>query len=163
MRQLDFNPTKTSEEFHRNYRLHDLAEEVGLNLLVQWGFEFSEFGKDKRYEKLWEKGEDKPDMIVSYNGKSVLLDWKGKQSRKWQINERAVKSYENWKKKLKMEMIICFFVFDQNKVLMDRKFAVLGVNNYTKVAKMQWDKNKTVEFENNLLEFNRENFARIFE
>jgi len=75
MKELDFRPAKSKEEFRSNYKLHDLSEQVGKNLLVQWGFDFKTLGEDKRYQKLWEKGEDKPDIILTSKGKSALLDW----------------------------------------------------------------------------------------
>ena len=37
MKGLDFRPAKSKEEFRGNYKLHDLAERTGKNLLVQWG------------------------------------------------------------------------------------------------------------------------------
>ena len=83
MKELDFKPHKTTEEFRNNYKLHDLAEECGKNLLVQWGIKFDLFGKDRRYEKVWERGKDKPDLIISYKGKEGLLDWKGKHTSRW--------------------------------------------------------------------------------
>ncbi len=163
MKELNFNPKKSTQEFRDNYKLHDLAEEVGLNLLVQWGFNFESFGKDRRYEKLWEKGEDKPDMIITYNGKSALLDWKGKQSKGWLVNERAVKAYENWERKLKMKVIVCFFVFNSSKILEDRRFAVVGIHPFVGSKNKQWDNNKTVEFADKLPVFNKENLISLFE
>ena len=59
MKNLDFKPAKSTEDFRSNYKLHDIAEFNGKNLLVQWGFKCSDFGEDNRYKKVWEKGEDK--------------------------------------------------------------------------------------------------------
>ncbi len=162
MKKLDFNPAKSTKNFRDNYKLHDQAEDIGLSLLVQWGFRFERFGQDKRYEKLWEKGEDKPDMIIKYNGKSVLLDWKGKKSRGWLVNERAVKSYESWERKLDVKAAICFFAFDENRNLKDRRFAIVGEHKYVVSESKQWDKNKTVEFVDKLPVFNKENLIKLF-
>jgi hypothetical protein len=51
-----------------------MAEEYGKNLLVQWGVWFDIFGKDRRYENVWEKGKNKPSLIISYKGEDALLD-----------------------------------------------------------------------------------------
>lgn len=157
MKELDFRPAKSKEEFRSNYKLHDLSEQVGKNLLVQWGFEFKVFGEDKRYEKLWEKGEDKPDIILTVKEKKVLLDWKGKRTRTFLVNERAVKSYERWKYNLNMPVIVAFLIFDEQYKLVDRRFAVLGKHKHAVSKARQWDKNTTVEFIEELPLFNKEN------
>ncbi len=159
MKELDFRPAKSKLEFRSNYKLHDLSERVGKNLLVQWGFDFKVFGEDNRYEKLWEKGEDKPDIILTSRGKSALLDWKGKKSKAFLVNERAIKSYEQWKQKLSMPVIIAFLVFDDENKLIDRRCAFLGKHSYSVCESKQWDKNRTVEFKENLPIFNKENIV----
>lgn len=156
MKTLDFTPKKSTEAFRKNYRLHDLAEEMGKNLLVQWGVRFNNFGEDKRYEKVWEMGTDKPDIIITYKGRSALIDWKGKRKPVWLVNKRAVDSYFVWSKKLNLPILICFFVFDGSGILKERRFAFLGKHNYTESVNKQWDKNQTVEFQNNLPEFTKE-------
>ena len=157
MKNLDFNPSKSTEDFRKNYKLHDLAENVGKNLLTQWGINFSSFGEDNRYTKVWEKGEDKPDLIINYKKKHAFLDWKGKHKEKWLVNERAIKSYEKWSRKFNVPVLISFFVFNDNKELLNRKFALVGYHEYEKSAVKQWDKNRTIEFEDSLPDFNKEN------
>lgn len=159
MKELDFRPAKSKEEFRSNYKLHDLSEQVGKNLLVQWGVEFKAFGEDKRYEKLWERGEDKPDIILTSKGKSALLDWKGKRSKAFLVNERAIKSYERWRHNLNMPVIIAFLIFNEQNKLVDRRFAFLDKHQYTISEAKQWDKNKTVEFKEELPLFNKENIV----
>ena len=110
MKKLDFNPSKSTKDFRKNYKLHDIAEYYGRNLLIQWGFSCTEFGEDNRYKKVWEKGEDKPDAIITYNGRSALLDWKGKHGSTWLVNERAIKSYKKWKAEIDLPLIVAFFV-----------------------------------------------------
>ena len=51
MKNLDFRPSKSTKDFRKNYKLHDIAEYNGKNLLVQWGFKCTEFGEDNRYKK----------------------------------------------------------------------------------------------------------------
>jgi hypothetical protein len=109
MEDLNFQPHKSKEEFRKNYKLHDLAEQFGKNLLIQWGIKFDIFGKDRRYEKVWEGGKDKPDLIISYKGKEALLDWKGKHNAKWIMNERAYQSYLAWKNKMNMPVLLPSF------------------------------------------------------
>ena len=155
MEDLDFQPHKSKEEFRKNYKLHDLAESYGKNLLIQWGIEFSEFGKDRRYEKVWEKGKDKPDLIISYKGKEALLDWKGKHSAKWLMNERAYNAYLEWKSKMNMPVFVSFFQFDEKDNLIENRFAVLGTHVPDKVNIKAWDGNVAVEFNNNLPGFTK--------
>jgi hypothetical protein len=155
MKELDFQPHKSTGEFRRNYRLHDIAEMCGKNLLIQWGIKFDLFGKDKRYEKVWEKGKDKPDLIIFYKGKEALLDWKGKHTSKWIMNERAYKAYLEWRKKMEMPVFIAFFLFDKNDDLMETRLAVIGIHTLKSSSKKEWDKNKTIEFVDSLPEFSK--------
>lgn len=157
MKNLDFNPAKSGNDFRKNYRLHDLAEHAGKNLLTQWGIDFKEFGKDNRYQKVWEKGLDKPDAIISYKGQSLFLDWKGKHKPFWMLNERAILAYERWSQIYSLPIIIAFFVFDKQNLLLQRRFAFLGEHNYIESVKRQWDKNKTVEFRMELPQFSKAN------
>ncbi len=161
MEQLDFKPAKSTKNFRDNYKLHDMAENAGKDLLIQWGISFKKFGDDRRFEKLWEKGEDKPDLIITYKTKSALLDWKGKHSNKWIANERAVKSYEKWQQSFKTPMLICFLVFDNFGMVSERRFAVINLHAYSVNKKKQWDKNKTVEFKDELPVFNKENLLKF--
>ena len=101
MKSLNFQPTKTKEDFRKNYKLHDLAEYHGKNLLLQWGIDFKDFGNDRRFEKVWEKGKDKPDLAAEFKNKQFLIDWKGKSKDGFWVNKRAVESYLNWSNILK--------------------------------------------------------------
>ncbi len=160
MKKLDFKPAKSKDEFRKNYKLHDLAEYHGKNLFYQWGIEFTEFGKDRRYEKVWEKGKDKPDIVAEHAEIKFLVDWKGKTKEDFWVNKRAVESYENWSKKLNFPIIICFFIFNKNKTLTDRRFALLGKHNYQNVETKAWDKNEVVKFEDNLPKFTKANLVK---
>ena len=155
MKELDFQPHKSTEEFRKNYRLHDIAELCGKSLLIQWGIKFDLFGKDRRYEKVWEKGKDKPDLIISYKGKEALLDWKGKHTSKWIMNERAYQSYLAWKNKVNMPVFVVFFLFDEKENIADYRVAVIGVHAPKESKEKEWDKNKTVEFDNLLPAFTK--------
>jgi len=155
MQNLDFRPHKSTEEFRKNYKLHDLAEQFGKNLLIQWGVKFEIFGKDKRYERVWEKGKDKPDLIISYKGREALLDWKGKHSPRWIMNERAHTAYLDWKNKMNMPVFIAFFLLDEREFLIENRVAVIGVHTPKQSKEKEWDKNRTVEFDNPLPAFTK--------
>ena len=161
MKELDFKPKKSTDEFRKNYRLHDLTDTCGKNLLIQWGFNFKEFGRDKRFEKVWEGGGDQPDLIIDYKGKKAFVDWKGKRRPTWHANLRAVLAYETWKEKLGLPLLICFAVFDNGESLTDFRFACLGEHNYSKSKGKAWDKNTVVEFDPNLPEFKKANVLKF--
>lgn len=160
MKDLDFDPYKSTEDFRRNYRLHDLTEIHGKNLLLQWSFRFNEFGKDNRYEKVWEKGEDKPDLLIEYKNKFAFLDWKGKHKPLWIVNKRAVSAYEKWRAKFNIPVFICFAVFDEHNSIVDFHFACLGSHGYIVSRKKEWDKNDTIEFKTELPVFSKSNILK---
>ena len=157
MKELNFSTAKTKEEFKVNYKLHDLAEYHGKNLFTQWGIEFEEFGEDNRNQKVWENGDDKPDIIAVFNNIRFFVDWKSKTKDNFWLNKRAVESYINWSKKLNLEAVICFFIFDKNNQLKDRRFALLSKHNYIVMANKAWDKNDVVQFEVNLPKLTKDN------
>lgn len=160
MKKLDFNPHKTKEAFRNNYKLHDLAEAHGKNLLIQWGVRFGEFGKDKRYERVWEKGKDKPDILIEYKNKKALLDWKGKHKSVWLVNKRAFDSYRLWKEKLGLPVFICFSVFGSDNLLKEIRFTVIDTHSYILSSTKEWDKNTTVEFEMDIPQFTKPNLLK---
>ncbi len=155
MKSLNFQPAKTKEDFRKNYQLHDLAEFHGKNLFSQWGVEYKEFGKDRRYEKVWEKGNDKPDIIAKINNIKFLVDWKGKKKKSYWVNKRAINSYKNWGDKLGCKVLICFFIFNDDNSIKERKFAIVGENSYTELSQKAWDKNDVIAFEETLPIFKR--------
>ena len=161
MKNLNFQPAKSKENFRNNYKLHDLAEYHGKNLLLQWGIDFKDFWDDRRYEKVWEKGKDKPDLAAEYNNKQFLIDWKGKTKDEYWVNKRAVESYITWSKELDLPVLICFFIFDQQNQLYDRRFASLSTHQYRTIENKAWDKNYVVKFENNLPKFTKDNLIKF--
>jgi len=161
MKSLNFNPSKSTEEFRKNYRLHDLAEYHGKNLLLQWGVDFMDYGKDKRYERVWEKGEDKPDIVAELGDIKFLIDWKGKSKKDFWINKRAFDSYKNWSKNLNLEVVICFLVFNNKNRLIERSFAILSIHNANIMEKKAWDRNKIVSFGNDLPKFTKANLIHF--
>ncbi|MDA3860008.1 MAG: hypothetical protein PF445_02175 [Melioribacteraceae bacterium] len=161
MKNLDFNPSKTTTDFRNNYKLHDIAEFNGKNLLLQWGFRCTEFGEDNRYKKVWEKGADKPDAIISYKDKSALLDWKGKRGAKWLVNERAINSYGKWSKEFGLPIVVAFFVINDENKIVKRNFSVLNKHKHSISKGKQWDKNTTIEFQKDIPEFTKANLLNI--
>lgn len=144
MKELNFNPVKDKIDFLKNYSLHDLAEMSGKNLLIQWGFGFTNFGEDLRKEKVWEKGKDKPDLKINYKSNSALIDWKGKHDPIWKLNKRAFDAYLLWGKKLNLPVLVVFFVFNEVNSLFTIRFANLQKHVFLKSDKKEWDKNQTV-------------------
>ncbi len=161
MKSLDFAPFKSDRDFKKNYKLHDLAEEVGKNLLTQWGVDFRTFGEDNRFRKVWEKGEDKPDLIISFGKNSAFLDWKGKHKDKFIVNKRAADAYLAWSRKFNIPVIVVFFVFDEKNKLTDRRFAVLKENGFVPSKEVAWDKNVTVEFTGSLERFEKSSLLKV--
>ncbi|MBU0472676.1 MAG: hypothetical protein KKF62_00795 [Bacteroidetes bacterium] len=161
MKNLDFSPIKSTDDFRKNYKLHDIAEFQGKNLLTQWGFKCTEFGEDNRYKKVWEKGEDKPDAIISYKDKSALLDWKGKHGATWLINERAFKSYQKWSKEFNLPVVIAFFVIGKTDEIVSRNFAILNLHTHTLSTHKQWDQNSTIQFQKDIPLFTKANLLSI--
>ena len=163
MKNLDFSPSKSKKSFYANYKLHDLAEKHGKNLLIQWGIAYKEFGQDLRNTRVWEKGKDKPDIIINYKNKSALLDWKGKHDSIWKINKRAYDSYITWSKKLKIPIIVVFAVYDKEDNLNKIRFSVLNFHVFDESKKKAWDKNVTVVFKKDLPAFTKSNLIKALE
>ncbi|MBU2445411.1 MAG: hypothetical protein KJ666_07550 [Bacteroidetes bacterium] len=75
MKKLEIDSFKSKEAFRKNYELHDKAAKSGVELLTKWGFMLQEFGKDKRYERIWESNldlEDKAGIKEKINGSYLL-------------------------------------------------------------------------------------------
>lgn len=161
MKKLDFSPQKSTEDFRKNYKLHDLAEYHGKNLLSQWGVDFIDYGKDRRYERVWEKGEDKPDIIAQYSNMQFLIDWKGKNKETFWVNKRAIDSYNIWSKKLNLPVVIIFFVFGKDHELKDRRFAIINIHKFKAVEKKAWDKNSIVKFDLDIPKLTKANLITL--
>lgn len=162
MKNLDFSTKYISDISRIDYNLHGLAENMGKNLLIQWGIKYKSFKHNKMYKKVWQKGKNKPDVLITYRSKSALLDWNGRHLNNWIINKKAVDSYFIYADKLKIPVVICFFVFDDEGILTDRRFAFLSKHNYIEIKAKHWNKNKTVEFKKKLPVFTKENLLNHF-
>lgn len=146
MKDLNFTPFKNTSEFLNNYKLHDKACNICKNLFTGWGVEFQEFGEDRRNERVWENGMDKPDLIIKYKDKSVLVDIKGKNKEVWIINRRAAESYIKWGRLKNLPVIICFVIFEGDSKINSVKFSQFKYDAFEINSSRQWDKNETVEF-----------------
>lgn len=160
MIQFNSMPTKSKWNFRNIYELENITENAGKDLLVQWNIKFQKFCGDKSKNKFWPKCDDKPDLIITRNKKSALLDLKGIYTKNFLLKEKTVKTYERWQKENKTPVIICFFNFDSMDFVNDRRFAVLNFHNYKPVSKKESDKNKTVKFEKSLPLFCKENLLK---
>ena len=148
MKEKDFEVIKSEKEFHRNYSLHDIAQEEGEKFIKSLGFIVKPFGEDRRHEAVWEAGEDKPDcIIVSKDNKNIcLLDWKGKKSKGFRVNERAYNSYIKISKKLELPLIIASAFINSNKKIESFSYAIFPDDSAIVGNKQEWDGNITVNF-----------------
>ncbi len=142
MKELDFNPIKTKRKFLENYELSDRAAQMGDEMLRKNGFTPVPFGEDRRNERVWEGGKDKPDRKILKGGREIaLVDWKGKSKNYWMINERAYKGYLEWSGKLKLPVYVAIWSFEIGL----GKFIKLPAGTVSK--KTEWDRNAVVVFD----------------
>ena len=142
MKELDFNPIKSKRKFLENYELSDRAAQMGDEMLLKNGFTPVPFGEDKRNERVWEVGKDKPDRKILKDGREIaLVDWKGKSKDYWMINERAYNGYLEWSSKLKLPIYVAIWSFQSGR----GKFIKLPAGTVSK--KTEWDRNPVVAFD----------------
>ena len=144
------NIIKTDKAFHRNYSLHDRAESEGLKVLDSYRkFKIENFGEDRRFEDVWEAGEDKPDIKITFKNKDLcLLDWKGKYSDWICINERAYNSYDRIAKSMNIPIIIAMARFEKKtNNLISFQYFILPDDNLISKKTRSWDGNIVVHFD----------------
>ncbi len=111
-------------------------------MLRKNGFDPVPFGEDRRNERVWEMGKDKPDRKILKNGREIaLVDWKGKSKDYWMINERAYNGYLEWSNKLKLPVYVAIWSFQRGQ----GKFIKLPAGTVSK--KTEWDRNAVVVFD----------------
>jgi hypothetical protein len=114
---------------------------MGDDMLRKNGFDPVPFGEDRRNERVWEVGKDKPDRKVVKSGREIaLLDWKGKSRDYWMINQRAYNAYLQWGIKLKLPVYVAIWSF-QSKM---GKFAKLRSGLVSTAT--EWDLNAVIMF-----------------
>ncbi len=147
MKNKDFKVIKTEKQFLSNYSLHDIAKNNGEKIIEGLHYKINDFGEDRRYEQVWEAGEDKPDGIITdENGKNkCLIDWKGKKSEKFRVNKRAYNSYVKIAEETKLPVVIASAKID-NSEINSFKFIVLPDTNVIERENVEWDGNRTVIF-----------------
>ncbi len=146
MKDLDFKVIKDENKFLENYDLSDRAAAIGDALLRKNGLEPIPFGEDRRHERVWEAGKDKPDRKILKKGREIaLVDWKGKSKDYWMMNERAYNGYLEWGIKLTLPVYVAIWSFqtEQGRFV---KLPLVGLSR-TK----QWDKNVVVVFDPKLM------------
>ena len=142
MKELDFNPIKSKRKFLENYELSDRAAQMGDEMLRKNGFTPVPFGEDRRNERVWEVGKDKPDRKILRDSREIaLVDWKGKSKDYWMINERAYNGYLEWGSNLKLPVYVAIWSFQSNQ----GKFIKLPVGTFSKT--LQRDLNTVVVFD----------------
>ncbi len=133
---------KEEKKFLENYDLSDRAAAIGDALLRQNGLEPLSFGEDRRNERVWEAGKDKPDRRILKSGREIaLLDWKGKSKDHWMINERAYNGYVEWGVKLNLPVYVAIWSFQGEK----GRFIRLPLVTFSRAK--QWDKNVVAVFD----------------
>jgi hypothetical protein len=151
MKPKDFEVKKTQNQFLRNYSLHDNAQRIGEEILSRMGYTTIPFGEDRRHESVWEAGEDKPDCCVTLlNDKSnilCLLDWKGKKSDGYRINERAYNSYINISKEINKKVLLAMAKFNDENKIEEFKFIIIPDESIQTFRRKEWDGNITINFE----------------
>ena len=114
---------------------------MGDEMLRKNGFTPVPFGEDRRNERVWEVGKDKPDRKVLKDGREIaLVDWKGKSKDYWMINERAYKGYLEWAGRLKLPVFVAIWSFEND----EGKFVKLPAGAVSK--KTEWDRNAVIMF-----------------
>ena len=142
VKKLDFEPVKSKRRFLENYELSDQAAQMGDNMLRKHGFDPVPFGEDRRNERVWEMGKDKPDRKILKNGREIaLVDWKGKSKDYWMINERAYTGYLEWSSSLKLPVFVAIWSFQS----MRGKFIKFPAGTVSK--KTEGDLNVVVVFD----------------
>lgn len=163
MEELNFYQQKPKQSYCASDNIQNIVEAAGKDLLIQWNIRYKNFCDERRFDKFWGKDVDKPNLIIWYNDKPALLDWKGKQSKGWSANEQAVKFYERLQKELNIPILICFITFDENEYIAERRFAVINSHAYVENKKPP-ERNKNVMFKDELPIFNKENLLKyVFE
>jgi hypothetical protein len=115
---------------------------MGDEMLRKNGFDTVPFGEDRRNERVWEVGKDKPDRKILKDAREIaLVDWKGKSKDYWMINERAYNGYLNWGNKLKLPVYVAIWSFQSGQ----GKFTELPAGKVSKTR--EWDRNAVVLFD----------------
>src|SRR6266566_769229 len=142
LKKLDFDPVKSKRRFLENYELSDRAAQMGDDMLRKNGFDPVPFGEDRRNERVWEMGKDKPDRKILKDSREIaLVDWKGKSKDYWMINERAYNGYLEWGNKLKLPVYVAIWSFQTEQ----GRFIKLPAGKISK--RTEWDRNAVVTFD----------------
>src|SRR6266568_6888370 len=91
LKKLEFDPIKSKRRFLENYELSDRAAQMGDDMLRKSGFDSVPFGEDRRNERVWEMGKDKPDRRILKNGREIaLVDWKDRKSTRLNSSHSSI-------------------------------------------------------------------------
>lgn len=115
---------------------------MGDDMLRENGLDPIPFGEDRRNERVWEAGKDKPDRKIVRAGRDIaLLDWKGKSRDYWMVNQRAYDAYMKWGAKLRLPVYVAIWSFETNT----GKFIKLPAGRVSKTT--EWDRNPVIIFD----------------
>jgi hypothetical protein len=160
MEELNLYKHKSKPNNHGGSKPKEIIESAGKNLLVQWNIRYKNFCDERSFDKYFEKGANKPDLIISYNEKPALLIWNGEQTKSLTANKQAIEFFERLQKDIKIPILICFITLDKNEFIAERRFAVIN-NHASAENKKPPDIYKTVIFKSELPIFNKENLLKL--
>lgn len=117
MKSLETEPIKTGEQFRDNYKKHDLARDIVLAYMKQRHIKVIDYGDDRREERVWEAGKDKPDAIIWHPELQLaFVDWKGHKDDKWMLNERAYDSYIRYSENYEIPIYCLWVILSSEKI-----------------------------------------------
>lgn len=146
MHSRDFDVIKTREEWLEQYDKHDILQKEACPWLLDNGFEILTEGDDRRYEEVWEAGDDTPDFRLRCpTGEQVYVDWKSKTFRDvigW-INQRSYHSYQ----RTEYPVFVGFGLVDEDEGnLLYKLFCDLDRADTVDEGE-QWDKNDVYDLQ----------------
>lgn len=140
MKELDFQPKKTTSQFLDNYKKHDEAGRIVRAFFENHHIKVIDYGEDRRNENVWERGKDRPDAII-WNPQIQLafIDWKGHNDHRWLLNQRAYNSYLAFSEKYGIPIFVLWVYIPDGTIY----YAKLPFKDL-KVDFLRHDDNRTV-------------------
>lgn len=137
---LDYIPIKTKDEFLKNYKMHDIAQEYLISKIIDLGIKVTPLGKDLREKRVIMKNEI-PDFYIERYNIEFAFDIKSKSSIKYfgWINERAVKGYKKFSCDTGLNVYAFFVLIKDEKVV--NKIGFSNINEKELKIERAWDGN----------------------
>ncbi len=161
MKQQNPDRQKKLEELKNKFKLREKSDSYLKNLFIQWGIHFSKIEDDKEYSKMLERNKEKPNLLVEYRGKKVVVDFISKHDPVWIVDKLTVKNYNAWIEKLNLPLLVVFFAFDERDSLVDKRVAKLGTHVYVDSNNGESNGKQCVEFTDELPGFDKVNMLKL--